>query len=168
MSRAAIGILAAVIAGACTSKPADTSASATAGGGYVPVVSLNEIMVYVVDPHSNELWDAALRPPTTEEGWRELQHAAVVLAASGNLTSLGGNTTKDQQWVTKPDWAKHSQTVADAGLAAVAAVRARDTAAISKAGDQLVLTCINCHREYKLDVPKIWTERQFPPEEATP
>ena len=33
------------------------------------------------------------------------------------------------------------------------------------AGDALVMSCINCHREYKLEVPKIWTERQLPPEE---
>jgi hypothetical protein len=56
--------------------------------------------------------------------------------------------------------------MSNAGLAAVTAVRSRNAAELAKAGDQLVVTCIDCHREYKLDVPKIWTERQFPPEEA--
>ena len=34
-----------------------------------------------------------------------------------------------------------------------------------KTEGDLVVSCINCHREYKLEVPKIWTERQLPPEE---
>ena len=93
----------------------------------------------------------------------ELQRAAVVLAASGNLTKLAGNGPKDQQWTDQAEWAKYSQAVADAGLATVQAVRARNTKALAAAVDQLVLTCINCHREYRLDVPAIWTERQFPP-----
>lgn len=160
-------IVTAVTTVACSSQPAQTAPppapAVTAATVYTPVVSLNEIMVYVVDPHSNEIWDASLNPPTTEKGWMELQRAAVVLAASGNLTKLAGNGPKDQQWTDQADWAKYSQAVADAGLATVQAVRARNTKALAAAGDQLVLTCLNCHREYRLDVPAIWTERQFPP-----
>jgi hypothetical protein len=146
--------------------PAATAAPAPAAGAtYTPVVSLNEIMVYVVDPHANEIWDAAVKPPTTDAAWTELHHAAVVLAASGNLTKLSGNGPKDAQWIQQEKWTTHSQTLADAGLAAVRAASARDAQQLARAGDQLVLTCINCHREYKLDVPKVWTERQLPPEE---
>jgi hypothetical protein len=47
-------------------------------------------------------------------------------------------------------------------------VHERDREQLARSGDQLVLTCINCHQEYKLDVPKLWTERQFPPEEQRP
>ena len=72
---------------------------------------------------------------------------------------------KDQQWTQQGDWIRHSQALSDAGAAVVMAVQAKDKAALSKAGDDLVVSCINCHREYKLEVPKIWTERQLPPEE---
>lgn len=159
-----------VAAGACTAQPAPAPAPAseTPPAAYAPVVTLNEIMVYVVDPHANELWDAAVKPPTTDAEWKDLNHAAVVLATAGNLTKAGGNGPKDQQWTQQPDWVKHSQTVADAGLAAIKAVNSRDSVALNKAGDELVLSCITCHREYKLDVPKIWTERQLPPEELKP
>jgi hypothetical protein len=160
--------------GGCSTPPAEptgaetpTAAAAPAGSDYAPVVTLNEIMVYVIDPHSNELWDASMRPPTSDEGWSALQRGAVAVAAAGSLTRLSGNGPNDQRWTAQADWAAHSQAMADAGQATLAAVRARDTAALSKAGDQLVLSCINCHREYKLDVPKIWTERQLPPEEQT-
>ncbi len=154
---------------ACTSRPTDTPAAATTtpapAAGYTPVVSLNEMMVYVVDHHSNEIWDATMTPPTTDEGWKALQRAAVAIATAGSLTRLSGNGADDQRWTQQADWAKYSQEVSNAGLAALTAVQGKDSAALSKAGDQLVLTCINCHREYKLDVPKIWTDRQFPPEE---
>jgi hypothetical protein len=164
--------VAALAASGCTPPPAapptDAAAPAPAASGYTPVVSLNEIMVYVVDPHSNELWDAAMVAPRNDQEWAQLQRAAVAIAGAGSLTRLSGNGPNDQQWIAQADWAKYSQDVADAGLAALQAVRAKDTAALAKAGDQLVLTCINCHREYKLDVPTIWTERQFPPEEQRP
>lgn len=157
-------------ASACSTKPAEAPATAvtpvTPAAAYAPVVSLNEIMVYVVDTHSNEIWDAAMTPPANDEGWKELQRAAIALAAAGSLTRVSGNGPKDQQWTQQADWAKHSQAMSDAGLAAVTAVRSRNVTEIARAGDQLVITCIACHREYRLDVPKIWTERQFPPEEA--
>ncbi len=168
-----VAAVAALAFGACTAKPDEAVTSVTteavaptpASAGYTPVVSLNELMVYVVDPRSNELWDAMLTPPSTDEGWRALQRSAVTVAAAGSLTKESGNGPDDQRWTQQADWAKYSQGVSDAGLAALTAVRAKDRSALAKAGDQLVLSCINCHREYKLDIPKIWTERQFPPEE---
>jgi len=170
MSSLTVAMLA---AGACSTKPAEAPASAAtpaspAVAGYAPVVSLNEIMVYVVDSHSNEIWDAAMAPPANDDGWKELQRAAIAVAAAGSLTRVSGNGPKDQQWTQQVDWAKYSQAMSNAGLAAVTAVRSRNVTAIAKAGDQLVVTCIDCHREYKLDVPKIWTERQFPPEGKRP
>lgn len=54
-----------------------------AAAGYTPVVSLNEIMVYVVDTHSNEIWDAAMTPPASDDGWKALQRAAIAIAAAG-------------------------------------------------------------------------------------
>ena len=173
MNRPFAGMLAivALAAAGCTPAPAnvapapEASAPASAAAAYTPVVSLNEIMVYAVDPHSNELWDAARTPPTTDQGWQALQNAAVTIAAAGSLTRMSGNGPKDQQWIQQADWVKHSQALADAGLASLTAVRAKDRAALAKAGDQLVLSCVNCHSEYKLTVPAIWTERQLPPEE---
>ncbi len=160
-----------LVFGACNSTPAEpvstVAASPTTASAYTPVVSLNEIMVYVVDTHSNELWDAAMAPPSTDEGWKQLQRAAVAIATAGSLTKLSGSGPKDQQWTQQADWSTHSQALSDAGLAAVHAVRDRNVQAIAQAGDQVVLTCINCHREYRLDVPTIWTERQLPPEETT-
>ena len=81
--------------GACTSSPPETPAADTAAPAapsaeavYTPVVSLNETMVYVVDPHANEIWDAATNPPKTDEQWQQLNRAAVTLATAGSLTKM--------------------------------------------------------------------------------
>ena len=141
----------------------DQPPAASLAATYQPVISLNEIMVNIVDPHSHEIWDAAGDPgkaPKTDEDWRNLRHAAVTLAAGGNLTMMSGNGPKDQVWRQQKDWARLSQAVSDAGLAAAQAVQNRSVVAVSKAGDQLLQACLNCHREYKLDVPKIWADKE--------
>jgi hypothetical protein len=161
-------VAAALTVGACSPAPAPAPAPEPAPApavDYTPVVSLNEMMVYIVDPHANELWDAATAAPKTDAQWAQLRRAAVMVAASGSLTKISGNGPKDQQWTQQTDWIKHSQAMTDAGLALKNAVEAKDVAALGKAGDQLVVSCITCHREYRLDVPQIWTERQLPPEE---
>jgi cytochrome c556 len=142
---------------ACSAPPSEQSAQQTADA-YKPVISLNQIMVNIVDPHSHEIWDAAANPakaPKTDEEWRNVRHAAVTLAAGGSLTSMSGNGPKDQVWRSQKDWGKLSQAVSDAGLAATEAVQNRNVAALSKAGDQLLQACLNCHKEYKLVIPEI-------------
>lgn len=155
--RLAVLLGSAVIASACSTGPTQPPAQQQAAA-YQPVVSLNEIMVNIIDPHSHELWDAAANPakaPKTDEDWRNIRHAAVTLAAGGNLTMMSGNGPKDQAWRAQKDWYRLSQAVSDAGLAASRAVQNRNVAALSKAGDQLLEACLNCHKEYKLVIPEI-------------
>jgi len=170
MSIPALFFVSAVLASACRGDQAPPATSAVA---YQPVVSLNEIMVNIVDPHSHEIWDAAGEPgktPKTDEDWRNLRHAAVTLAAGGNLTMMSGNGPKDQVWREQKDWVRLSQAVSEAGLAAAQAVQNRSVVAVSKAGDQLLQACLNCHREYKLDVPTIWADKEIhgAPEAGSP
>ena len=156
-----IAFAGAALAAACTTAPAPDQQATSA---YKPVVTLNEIMVGIVDPHSHEIWDATGDPkkaPQTDEDWRNLRHAAITLAAAGNLTMMSGNGPKDQVWRQQKDWNQLSQAVSDAGLAAADAVRTRNMTAMSKASDQLLQACLNCHKEYKLDIPKIWADKEI-------
>ncbi len=153
----------ALMASACSTGPAQPPAQEQAAV-YQPVVSLNEIMVNIVDPHSHEIWDATANPakgPKTDEEWRNIRHAAVTLAAGGNLTMMSGNGPKDQIWRSQKDWNKLSQAISDAGLAATQAVQNRNVGALSKAGDQLLQACLNCHKEYKLVIPEISADPQI-------
>ncbi len=157
-----VAFVSATLISACTATPAPQPE--TQQPAYQPVVTLNEIMVGIVDPHSHEIWDAAADPkkaPATDEDWRNLRHAAITLAAAGNLTTMSGNGPKDQVWRQQKDWSRLSQGVSNAGLAAAEAVRNRSVPALSKAGDQLLQACLDCHHEYKLDVPKIWADKEI-------
>jgi hypothetical protein len=158
-------LLAALAFVGCSAQPAkpvatESAASPVAAPDYRPVLSLNQMMVSVVDSHSHEIWDAAERPPKTDEEWATLEHAAATLAASGSLTRMSGNGPDDGRWPKEADWNKYSQTLAESGLAALRAVNSRNVDALNKAGDQLVLSCIACHKEYKLNVPRIWSDHE--------
>jgi hypothetical protein len=149
-----------VLVAACSTAPPPPAAQPAQQetGGYRPVITLNEIMVNIVDPHSHELWDAAASParqPKTDEDWRNLRHAAVILAAAGNLTMMSGNGPKDQTWREQPDWGNLSQAIANAGLTASMAVQNRSVQDLEKAGNQLLQACLNCHQAYKLLIPEI-------------
>ncbi len=139
--------------------PAETPA-APATPAFKPVISLNEMMVSIVDANSHAIWDVEDKAPRTDADWSALEHAAVALAASGNLAMMSGNGPNDQKWTQQADWAKYSAAMSDAGVGSLQAVRTRSVDGLRKAGDQLVLTCINCHREYKLDVPKVWSDHE--------
>lgn len=121
----------------------------------VPKVSINAVMVDLVDHAGHEIWDAAVEEtaPKNNRDWAELEHHATQLAVSGNLIMLGGTGKADPGWVQQTPWKKYSQELTDAGLAARDAIRAKDREALSRAGDQLVATCEGCHKEFKPDVP---------------
>lgn len=122
---------------------------------FKPGVTLNQMMVSIVDHNSHIVWDAAVQAPKTAADWETLEAAAVTLAAGGNLTMVGGNGPGDQQWTQQKDWAKHSQALADAGLLTLQAVQAKNLDGLQKAGDQVLLTCLACHRQYRLTDSKI-------------
>ena len=131
-------------------------------GGYAwaqqafhPTVSINDIMVFIIDHNSHALWDVAEDAPDNADDWHLLEHSALALAAAGNLTNIGGTGPNDQAWVMKAEWQAYSQAMANAGLAAVDAVRARNVDGVLAAGDALLNSCIGCHREYKPELPDV-------------
>ena len=155
-----LGVL--VLAG-CTAQPQQPPASerpaapqpAAQQPTFKPDVTLNQMMVSIVDHNSHFVWDAAVRMPKTAAEWETLEAAAVTLAAGGSLTMVSGNGPEDQKWTQQEDWAKHSQALADAGLVTLRAVQSKDTEGLQKAGDQLLLSCLACHRQDRLTDSKI-------------
>jgi hypothetical protein len=123
-------------------------------------------MVSVVDHNAHILWNAAVDEwaPQTESDWHELEHAAVTLAAAGNVIRLGGSGPDDLAWAEKPDWAQLVQAQTDAALALVLAVDHRSREELSKGGDALVQTCENCHTVHKPDLPSITATPSEQPE----
>lgn len=131
-----------------------------------PVVSLNQVMVSVVDHNAHILWNVALPDyaPANDADWHELEHAAVTLAAAGNTILLGGSGPDDAKWVDETDWESLTQAETDAALDALLAIDNKDLNALLTAGDSLTDTCEACHMAHKPDLPSIVATPEEQPE----
>lgn len=116
-------------------------------------VSLNAVMVALVNQAADPIWVAAWRSPESEADWRELERRAVQLELSGALLSVPGTGPLDDSWTSNAQWQKWASQLQRTGADAVAAVTARDLQAISAVGDAIVEICEGCHMDFKLALP---------------
>lgn len=125
---------------------------------HVPVpVSINALMVAVVDHSAHAIWDAGnvARNGGTLTGrdWQEVEQHSIQLAASGTLISLGGTGTADFGRVESPAWQGYARQLTEAAMAAHDAVENQDQMALADAGDTITATCESCHQTFKPDAP---------------
>ena len=119
-----------------------------------PVGDLHDTMTWVLDPAADVIWDSAGwiltaegtqdLTPTTEEGWDQVRHSAAVLAESGNLLLLPhlAPETDAEAWI------EFSQGMTRVAQEALAAVDAKDSAALFEIGGHLYNVCLACHQVY--------------------
>jgi hypothetical protein len=116
-------------------------------------VSLNTVMVALINHAADPIWVAAWRSPETDADWRELERMAVQLEVGGALLKMPGIGPNDLEWATNPDWQAWASALQQAGAQAGVAVRDRDSQAIAGAGDRIVETCEGCHIVFKPAIP---------------
>lgn len=116
-------------------------------------VSLNEVMVALINKAADPLWAASWNSPQTEQDWRELEHLAYQVELGGALLKYPGTGPLDREWTSSPDWQALSEQLSQDGARAVNAVRSRNRDLMDRAGGQLVDTCEACHRAFKPDLP---------------
>lgn len=116
-------------------------------------VSLNEVMVALVNDAADPIWMAAWKSPETDRDWRELERRAYQLELGGSLIAYPGTGASDMKWAAKPEWLYWSNQLRDVGAKAVAAVKAKDMGEISQVGDMTVAVCEGCHATFKPDFP---------------
>ena len=129
-------------------------------------VSLNEVMVALVNHSADPIWVAAWKNPQSEEDWRELERLAYQIEIAGLLLTMPGTGPMDREWVTKPGWQRLSIRLSQVGKDAVAAARTKDLEAISKVGDELVEVCEACHIAFKPAQPTGGKYGELSPTEA--
>ena len=129
-----------------------TEPTAPAANFRLPV-SINDVMVALVNDAADPIWMAAWKEPETDAQWRELERRAYQLQLAGALIEHPGTGALDEMWAAKPSWSRWSQQLRDTGVDAVAAVQNRDLGAISGIGDQMVEVCEGCHIDFKLAHP---------------
>jgi hypothetical protein len=132
--------------------PTAEPAAATAA---TPVISINEVMVAVIDHAAHNLWNVerTRKAPTTDADWAVIHEHAAQIAAAGPAITVGGTGPSDAVWIKAPTWHVHADHMSAAGKAAMDAAQARNFDALVKANGQLVESCEGCHKEFKPTVP---------------
>jgi cytochrome c556 len=120
-----------------------------------PEVSINEVMVALVDHAGHSLWDVEQegKAPKSDADWQTVWEHAVQIAAAGPAITVGGTGPSDAGWVKSPSWHTYAQRMSDAGVAARNAAKSKNFKGLVTANSQLVETCENCHKEFKPDMP---------------
>ncbi len=136
-----------------TEPAAQATAPAPAAEPFRLPVSLNEVMVALVNHSADPIWLAAWRNPETDKDWRNLERMAYQLQVAGALLVIPGNGPLDEAWTADPQWQDWSNKLEAAGDRAVKAVAARDISRISSSGDEIVDICEGCHMAFKPDLP---------------
>jgi hypothetical protein len=141
----------------CATQPPTTEAPPPqpTQTAFRPAISLNDVMVSVVDHNAHMLWNVGLpgRAPKNDEDWHQLEHAADTLAAAGGIISSGGSGPNDTTWVRDPEWQTLTQQMTDAALEITRAVEEKNVEAVLTAGNLLVPACEGCHMKFKTEVP---------------
>jgi hypothetical protein len=161
--------------GCSPDKPVETAPAAEQAQATAPAaapapaitlpVSINAVMVALVDHASEPLWLDAYEPPKTADRWLETEYNAYQMAMSGKLIQLAGTGPNDVDWVAQPQWKNFADAMSAAGMDALAAAKAKDAAALNAAGDRLVASCESCHKEFKpgLTSMGIYKSPNYPP-----
>jgi cytochrome c556 len=120
-----------------------------------PAVSINAVMVALVDHASHVLWNVEKpgHAPKDNAEWAEIEHHAIQIAAAGTTVALGGTGKLDAGWAATPAWLRRAQALTDAALLARAAARDKNLDALIAANGKLVEACEGCHKEFKPDLP---------------
>jgi hypothetical protein len=122
---------------------------------YEPSVSVQNFMLWMLEPASDILWDSAGfivteegeqdLQPTTQQGWDAVRNAATVVAESGNILMMPGYRADDA------DWVEYAAGLTRAALQARQAAIAKDADALFNAGGALYNVCRACHSKYIIE-----------------
>lgn len=142
-----------VLAAGVLALTACSNESATSDEQVRLPVSLNEVMVALVNHAADPIWRADWDQPETDAEWREVERLAYQIQIGGALLQFPGTGPMDDDWVADPAWNSFAQQMSEAGRRAVNSARARDQTLIRRAGDELVESCEACHIAFKPDLP---------------
>jgi hypothetical protein len=171
-------LAAAFIVSGCTTGPqtsepepqaaAPAADTAPAPAAIAPHLSVNELMVTMIDNAGHVLWDAEKEgfAPKDDADWIEIEDHAIQLAAASTLIQLGGTGPTDPVWARQDNWRTDARAMGDAAIAARAAAKGRDLAALVTANTALVQSCESCHQAFKPELPTEGIVHQRPHSES--
>jgi hypothetical protein len=124
-------------------------------GAYLPLnMSINQVMVAVVDDAAHMIWEGGnTGKPLTKGQWQTIELHTYQLQAAATLISLGGTGKSDANWTASPGFQANVRKLRDMAVTTRHAVDTKDQKALRADGDALVTICEGCHKQYKPDAP---------------
>ena len=158
----------------CTQAPAPAPEPAAAPGSEMTaVVSVRELMTNLIDPLSDNIFDAVgsditakgvvETKPTTDEDWDKIRQGAIVLAEGSNLLKLPRKAAPAHDYVAKNPgelppaeidaaieknraaWNAYANGLRTEALKVIDIVDKKDVDGILKAGSDIDRACESCH-----------------------
>ena len=105
-------------------------------------MTVKQIMTSLTIPSSDAIFAAAYETPTSDEQWAAVRKSATALGESGKLLMNADHAGSDEAW------ARMARALVDQAAAAFEAAEAKDAEAMMQAGDDVYLTCENCHAQF--------------------
>ncbi|MEP7313541.1 MAG: hypothetical protein ABI859_13230 [Pseudomonadota bacterium] len=116
-------------------------------------ISLNAVMVSLVDASVRPVWSAATKPPKTDADWGELEYHAWQNMLAGTIIKIPGTGPADAGWVVQPEWIAFADQLTSEGREALAAAQTKDLSKFEELGNKIVATCEGCHARFKPELP---------------
>ncbi len=140
----------------CSDSADDGAAQVSAEVSFDTTLTMQELMLYVLEPAADGLWSTAgwvegrdgYRElyPTTDEGWEHVVASAAMVAESGNLLTLPGRALDNDAWTI------YSEGLTQAGFRAMAAAVTRNKEDLFQAGADIYSVCSACHQAYDPEI----------------
>ena len=124
-------------------------------GAYLPLnMSINQVMVAVVDDAAHMIWEGGnTQKPLTKGQWQTIELHTYQLQAAATLISMGGTGKSDAGWTASPGFQEYVRKLRDMAVTTRHAVDTKDQKALRADGDALVTVCEGCHKQYKPEAP---------------
>ena len=144
------GLLGVLFAAGCGQSPPP----APVAPPYNTMLSMKQLMEYVIDPAVDEVWDSVAiiitekgenqKAPKTDEEWAKVRNGAATVQEAGNLLMMKGRVRDDKQWMAM------AKRMSDAANIALKAAEKKDVAALFDSGATIYNACSACHAAYRV------------------
>ena len=170
-------VCAAVVAGSCQSKPAEPAAPAVAAPPYTTTATVKDIMLHIVDPAGDMVWDATSTVidkggvhetmPKSDEEWFKVRSGLIMLIEGSNMLMIPGRhvarpgeksetpgvelePSEMEELINKDRaaWNSRAKALHDIATSVLEVAEKKDAQKLFDMGEDIDKACENCHRQY--------------------
>ncbi len=186
-------VCAAVVAASCLSKSTEPAAPAVAEPPYTTTATVKDIMLHIVDPAGDMVWDATSTVidksglhetmPKTDEEWFKVRSGLIMLIEGSNMLMIPGRhvarpgeksetpgvelePSEMEELINKDRaaWYSRAKALHDVATMVLEIAEKKDAQKLFEVGEAIDKACENCHRQYWYPNEKI---PDFPSETST-